>query len=249
MRLEFPTKTMSRLRHSTASAHQRRSYSSDSAGAGTAVSVGGIAVPGFAAGTVRAAPGRPGSGTARRRASDKWKGHSGSPQCNPERPFRLERLPSAAWSTPAPVRLAHRPVARIGFGAMQLPGPGVFGPPRDRAAAIAVLRRAVELGVDHIDTAQYYGPDVSNELIHARPAPVSGRPRHREQGRGPPRRRGCVADRLRARPSCAPASRTTCDRSTSSRWTWSTSGYSPRANPTSSSTTRSARWSSSAPKG
>ncbi|HEX7995795.1 MAG TPA: oxidoreductase [Streptosporangiaceae bacterium] len=56
-------------------------------------------------------------------------------------------------------------VARVGFGAMQLPGPGVFGPPRDRDAAIAVLRRAVELGVDHIDTAQYYGPDVANELI------------------------------------------------------------------------------------
>jgi pyridoxine 4-dehydrogenase len=50
---------------------------------------------------------------------------------------------------------------------MQLPGPGVFGPPRDRDEAIAVLRRAVELGVDHIDTAQYYGPDVANELIRA----------------------------------------------------------------------------------
>jgi pyridoxine 4-dehydrogenase len=56
-------------------------------------------------------------------------------------------------------------VARIGFGAMQLPGPGVFGPPRDRDAALAVLRRAVELGVDHVDTSQYYGPDVANELI------------------------------------------------------------------------------------
>jgi pyridoxine 4-dehydrogenase len=56
-------------------------------------------------------------------------------------------------------------VFRIGFGAMQLPGPGVFGPPRDREEAIAVLRRAAELGVDHIDTAQYYGPDVANELI------------------------------------------------------------------------------------
>ena len=56
-------------------------------------------------------------------------------------------------------------VRRIGFGAMQLPGPGVFGPPRDHDAAIAVLRRAVELGVNHIDTAQYYGPDVSNALI------------------------------------------------------------------------------------
>jgi aryl-alcohol dehydrogenase-like predicted oxidoreductase len=56
-------------------------------------------------------------------------------------------------------------VRRIGFGAMQLPGPGVFGPPRDRDQALAVLRRAVELGVNHIDTAQYYGPDVANELI------------------------------------------------------------------------------------
>ncbi len=56
-------------------------------------------------------------------------------------------------------------VARIGFGAMQLPGPGVFGPPRDHDEALAVLRRAVELGVNHIDTAQFYGPDVANELI------------------------------------------------------------------------------------
>jgi pyridoxine 4-dehydrogenase len=56
-------------------------------------------------------------------------------------------------------------VSRVGFGAMQLPGPGVFGPPRDRDAALAVLRRAVELGVEHIDTAQAYGPDVANELI------------------------------------------------------------------------------------
>ncbi len=50
---------------------------------------------------------------------------------------------------------------------MQLPGPGVFGPPRDRDQALAVLRRAVDSGVDHIDTAQYYGPDVANELIRA----------------------------------------------------------------------------------
>ena len=57
------------------------------------------------------------------------------------------------------------PVRRVGFGAMQLPGPGVVGPPRDHDEAIAVLRRAVELGVDHIDTAQFYGPDVANELI------------------------------------------------------------------------------------
>lgn len=53
----------------------------------------------------------------------------------------------------------------MGFGAIQLPGAGVFGPPRDRDEALAVLRRAVELGVDHIDTAQFYGPNVSNQLI------------------------------------------------------------------------------------
>jgi aryl-alcohol dehydrogenase-like predicted oxidoreductase len=61
--------------------------------------------------------------------------------------------------------LGGRLVGRIGFGAMQLAGPGVFGPPRDRDAALAVLRRAVELGVDHIDTSQFYGPDVVNDLI------------------------------------------------------------------------------------
>src|SRR5919201_3550839 len=54
---------------------------------------------------------------------------------------------------------------RIGYGAMQLAGPGVFGPPRDRAAAIEVLRTAVELGVNHIDTADAYGPYVTNEII------------------------------------------------------------------------------------
>lgn len=61
--------------------------------------------------------------------------------------------------------LAGHDVRRIGFGAMQLPGPGVMGPPRDHDTAIAVLRRAVELGANHIDTAQFYGPNVSNELI------------------------------------------------------------------------------------
>lgn len=56
-------------------------------------------------------------------------------------------------------------VGRIGFGAMQLAGPGVFGPPADPENSRAVLRRAVELGVDHVDTAQFYGPDVVNDLI------------------------------------------------------------------------------------
>jgi pyridoxine 4-dehydrogenase len=63
------------------------------------------------------------------------------------------------------VLLASRPVRRMGFGAMQLPGPGVFGPPKDRAQALAVIRRAVDAGVNHIDTAQFYGPDVANELL------------------------------------------------------------------------------------
>ena len=62
-------------------------------------------------------------------------------------------------------RLGPHTVNRVGFGAMQLAGPGVFGPPADPAAARAILRRAIELGVDHIDTAQYYGPDIVNELI------------------------------------------------------------------------------------
>src|ERR1700756_481344 len=66
---------------------------------------------------------------------------------------------------PRTARLGPHTVNRIGFGAMQLAGPGVFGPPRDPVAARAVLRRAVELGVDHIDTSQYYGPDVVNDLI------------------------------------------------------------------------------------
>ncbi len=61
--------------------------------------------------------------------------------------------------------LAGYDVHRVGFGAMQLPGPGVFGPPRDHEQAMAVLRRAVDAGVDHIDTAQFYGPDVANDLI------------------------------------------------------------------------------------
>lgn len=56
-------------------------------------------------------------------------------------------------------------VGRVGYGAMQLPGPGVFGPPRDHDEAIAVLRRVIELGINHIDTSQFYGPNVSNQLI------------------------------------------------------------------------------------
>ena len=62
-------------------------------------------------------------------------------------------------------RLGPFRVSPIGFGAMRLTGPNVFGPPQSRAAALGVLREAIERGVNHIDTAQYYGPDVVNELI------------------------------------------------------------------------------------
>ncbi len=61
--------------------------------------------------------------------------------------------------------LGDRTVNRMGYGAMQLAGPHVMGPPADRDAAVAVLRRAVELGVDHVDTSDYYGPHVTNEVI------------------------------------------------------------------------------------
>jgi pyridoxine 4-dehydrogenase len=61
--------------------------------------------------------------------------------------------------------LGNRTVHRLGYGAMQLAGPHVMGPPADRDAAVAVLRRAVELGVDHIDTSDYYGQHVTNEII------------------------------------------------------------------------------------
>src|ERR1700735_2625459 len=103
--------------------------------------------------------------------------------------------------------LGTKPIRRIGFGAMQLAGPGVFGPPRDPDAARAVLRRAVELGVDHIDTSQYYGPDVVNDLIreslHPYPAELKlvtkGPPAATTRARGCPR---CPP------PSCARVSRT-----------------------------------------
>lgn len=62
-------------------------------------------------------------------------------------------------------KLGNRTVNRIGYGAMQLAGKGVFGPPADRAEAVAVLREAVESGVDHIDTSDFYGPHVTNRII------------------------------------------------------------------------------------
>ena len=61
--------------------------------------------------------------------------------------------------------LGDRTVKRLGYGAMQLAGPGVFGPPKDRAAAVAVLREAVAQGVDHIDTSDFYGPHITNHIV------------------------------------------------------------------------------------
>jgi pyridoxine 4-dehydrogenase len=69
--------------------------------------------------------------------------------------------------------LGDRTVKRLGYGAMQLAGPGVFGPPKDRAAALAVLREAVARGVNHIDTSDFYGPHVTNQLIREALAPYS----------------------------------------------------------------------------
>ena len=74
-------------------------------------------------------------------------------------------LPGGAY------KLGDLTVSRVGFGAMQLAGPGVFGPPANRDEAVAVLREAVELGVTHIDTADFYGPYVTNEVIHEALAP------------------------------------------------------------------------------
>jgi pyridoxine 4-dehydrogenase len=73
--------------------------------------------------------------------------------------------PLAAPSPSVTSRLGDRTVKRVGYGAMQLAGPRVFGPPKDRDAALAVLREAVARGVDHIDTSDYYGPHITNQLI------------------------------------------------------------------------------------
>ena len=62
-------------------------------------------------------------------------------------------------------RLADRLVRRLGYGAMRLSGPGIFGPPSDPKTAVAVLREAVSSGVNHIDTSDYYGPHITNQLI------------------------------------------------------------------------------------
>jgi pyridoxine 4-dehydrogenase len=82
-----------------------------------------------------------------------------------------EFQPMASLNEPGTFKLGNRTVKRLGYGAMQLAGPGVFGPPKDRDAALAVLREAVASGVNHIDTADFYGPHVTNQVIREALAP------------------------------------------------------------------------------
>ena len=84
------------------------------------------------------------------------------------------------------------PVHRLGFGAMQLTGRGVWGEPADRAEAIAVLRRAVELGINLIDTADSYGPYVAEELIREALSPIPRGTCNRDKGRTSPNRSRCM---------------------------------------------------------
>src|ERR1700722_11709147 len=77
----------------------------------------------------------------------------------------MPSLPTSSIDKSGAFKLGGRTVKRLGYGAMQLAGPGVYGPPNDPAAAIAVLREAVANGVDHIDTSDFYGPHVVNQLI------------------------------------------------------------------------------------
>lgn len=83
----------------------------------------------------------------------------------------MSNIQQASTFTPATFKLGSHTVKRLGYGAMQLAGPGVFGPPRDHDAALAVLREAVAQGVDHIDTSDFYGPHVTNRLIREALAP------------------------------------------------------------------------------
>src|SRR5205823_9323357 len=108
------------------------------------------------------------SASSARRAAE---GGGASPTIDGPLVRRSSVAQPVCMTTNQTANLGRHPVGRMGFGAMQLAGPGVFGPPRDPDAARSVLRRAIELGVDHIDTSQYYGPDVVNELIREALAP------------------------------------------------------------------------------
>ena len=131
-------------------------------------------------------------------------------------------------------------VHRLGFGAMRITGDRHLGRPPDRDQARAVLRRAVELGVNFIDTADSYGPDVSEELIAEALLPVPRRPGHRHQGRARAARPGRV-DRQRRPEHLARRATAAC-----AGCAWSRSRCTSSTVPTRGcrSRTRSARWSS-----
>jgi pyridoxine 4-dehydrogenase len=80
-------------------------------------------------------------------------------------PIAQSKIGTGGMTSSDTFTLGDRTVRRIGYGAMQLAGPGVFGPAKDRDAALAVLRAAIELGVNHIDTSDFYGPHVTNQII------------------------------------------------------------------------------------
>jgi pyridoxine 4-dehydrogenase len=83
----------------------------------------------------------------------------------------MSNIQQSGTFAPATFKLGSRTVKRLGYGAMQLAGPGVFGPPKDHDAALAVLREAIAQGIDHIDTSDFYGPHVTNLLIREALAP------------------------------------------------------------------------------
>ena len=83
-------------------------------------------------------------------------------------------MPDTKTTAAGTFALANHTVNRMGYGAMQLAGPHVFGPPKDRPAAVAVLREAIASGVNHIDTSDFYGPHVTNQIIREALHPYSG---------------------------------------------------------------------------
>lgn len=105
----------------------------------------------------------------------------------------------ASHGNSATFSLGSRQVKRLGYGAMQLAGPGVFGPPRDRHVALTVLREAISLGVNHIDTSDFYGPHVTNQIIREalHPYPDDLAIVTKIGARRGKMRRGCPLSRLR----------------------------------------------------
>ncbi|GAB3887395.1 hypothetical protein GCM10027612_26170 [Microbispora bryophytorum subsp. camponoti] len=132
-------------------------------------------------------------------------------------------LPGGTWA------LGDLTVTRFGYGAMQLAGPGVMGPPADHDGALAVLREAVGLGITHIDTADAYGPRVTNQLIREALHPYADS-LHIVTKVGATRDEQEAGPRHAGPKTCAAPSTRTWRTSASRRWTWSTSGSAtPRA--------------------